>query len=244
MRFNKAGCAAGLAVAMWCGFAADSAPGAVVVDSRFSTSSADAFVTGLFGGTASDNDTRSSTDNNPFSYNAQALAEVAGGEAGANAEHNSSLAFANGSFSGATMMGYSDAHTVANAEADATGLSSLFIEFTVPQGETYDFTMSGNLEKSDNSRASAEIYLYDVVRDQDLVYRNGNTGAFNLSGQLLPGEYELSARSRAFASDVSGQFEVFSDISMNFAIAAVPEPASLALLAAPAALLLRRRRHG
>lgn len=249
MRFHKAGCAATVAVAVWCGSVVPSTQAAVVLDGRSSISDAYGEVDSpTFFDYDEDWDTRSFTGSGPFTYNAGALAEAFGGEAEANTEHSSNVTVTNGSLTAVDMTGYVDVSALASQGVFswAEALSRTIVRFTVPAGETADFTLSGNLYDG-GDRTVVQVYLSDVtdpLDERDVVFRSGNIGTFENTGTLEAGQYELGITAYGLGTESS---QGFGDAQLEAHLAlessAIPEPASVALLAAPVALLLRRRRR-
>ena len=225
--------------------ATPAAHAAVTVDSRSSVVDVFAAAASSFGGDpVTDTDTRTSTSTGFFSQRVDATADSFGVSAESEAGQTSNLTFTGGSFSGATVSADSSVFAAASSEEDiasADSTSEFSVFFTVPAGELYDYTLSG-LITDDSARTSALVNLYDVTRDDDLLFLN-TPGAYSDSGQLQPGQYELFGRTFGLVSaDSPGGGD--SSLTATFALTpgTIPEPASIAMIFAAATPLLRRGR--
>lgn len=127
--------------------------------------------------------------------------------------------------------------------ASANATSQFLVRFSIPAGESYDYTLSGTVG-DDGGRASVQVYLDQILPTTDGVFFiSGDSGAFSDTGTLGEGTYELAGGAFGVASnDLTGGG--FADFTLDFDLTPVPEPAAVAaVVAVPACLLARPRRR-
>ena len=163
--------------------------------------------------------------------------------ADAQASQISGVTLVGGHLTGADAEGTAEVLVLATPgdTASANAQSQFVMRFTIPAGESYDYTLSGTVG-DDGGRASVEVYLDQIAPvEEGKFFINGN-GAFSDHGRLGAGTYELVGNAFGAASEVltgSG----LANFSIDFDLTPVPEPTAFAaLVALPAGLLARRRR--
>ena len=195
---------------------------------------------------ASDSDSNGTSGFGHFNDTASATTsdQIVTPLAEADAFQNSIVQLAGSNFTGAEGQGTAETNVVAssNDSASANASTSFLIRFSIPAGESYNYTLSGDLG-TNGSGATAQVYLDRILPTmEEQFFRAGNAGAYSTNGTLGPGTYELSASAGALGSEVlTGNPD--ANFSVDLALTPVPEPAALALITLPAAALLARRRR-
>lgn len=147
-----------------------------------------------------------------------------------------------------SMTAFADTEVTASASGLGSALmdsstpgNGLTIEFTV--AGTVDFTLTGEISFSAGSPKSGWVALqfWDGIVWQNGIFNSnflpGSEGAFVDSGTLGPGLYRMDSymARRAFQNQIETGF-------YNYNLTLVPEPASMGVLLAGVAMVVRRRR--
>jgi hypothetical protein len=131
---------------------------------------------------------------------------------------------------------------------DLHAISNFIVHITLDQ--PYDYTLSGKLTRlADGGDPYAYVQLYDKTNSATLYFHSHNSDTtdftFNESGTLPAGSYFYSVNALAYGTDGGNAFATaaFENAYLTLYPQAVPEPASLSILAIGAASLLMRKRR-
>ncbi len=182
-------------------------------------------------------------DLNPFMKSAFEVNTTSKGTISATADQSASLSLvpATMQLTGLTFSGASSATAALNAPGAATGDSYMALSFQVSQPDTFNFT--GEMARGASGPSIKIIQILGSTQVPVLTIDPTTLGAlayqttpFNVSQLLGPGTYSLQV-------DVfnDGSARTFATSSSLDFVLAIPEPASLALLALGGLVFARRR---